>query len=498
MTSAQTQTRAEPSPRGLRTSGGAFGDAVKSTARRPAEAHRSEGRGYRYRTHSRSRSVQLSLLVVFLVLASQDAVRKSTGAPSWVLLLQDLPIALAYLAGIRLRGRRSVPSGAYIVAAALALWVWLEMTTPDSSAATALLGFHTYLWYLPLVLVGANHLATPKATQRAYTFLVMAGTGVGLLAVLGAALGDAAPAILRPIAENTARRSYGNTAAIYLSPSIFATGEKAANFLILCLSASQLPTARLQFRPTFQRLAVLSMFAGLVATQRRTAILVGAGVFAAAFWARRRYRLSKPAKRLDQKLMVTLAVAGLVTMVAVSPAALSRSTSAFGSFLLDLANARGVAQNAVLIPDQPWAIEGQGAGTATLGLDKSGQDLAGLTRAEGIVAKVWLELGLVGSVLFLWLISTLVLPLAHAAPRSSNPVAVWTIYALGVLLLSLKGHQVFDNPQVQIPFWLAVGAAYGHLRTSRTDRRSPAKVASQIWCKSRLTQAPHSDVAQPV
>lgn len=425
------------------------------------------------RRERRSRGVACLLLFVFVVLITQDAFRKYFGVSSWVLLLQDLGVLLLYMVGTRVgRGLASIPKGALLASSALAMWVALEATTPASSVATALLGIHTYLWYLPLIVVGSIHLSTERASRQIYTVLGLAGATVGVLAVVSAVLGDSGPAVLRPIAESTARRSYGDSAGIYLPPSVFATAEKAANFLVLCLAGSQLSTLSSRFPRSFHRLMVLCMIAGLLATQRRTAIILGLGMVGAILLAARSGGSSTRTR--NRWIWRPLAIAIMVGLGAAAPAGVVVSARAFGSFLSDPSNAANVAQTAVILPPDPLALEGQGSGTSTLGLDKVGGDIPSLARAEGVLTKVWLELGLVGFLLFSALICTIMLPLIRALSGVNRDATTWTCYAIAVLLLSLKGHQVMDNPQVQIPFWLAVGAAYGHIARRQTTSATGA------------------------
>jgi O-antigen ligase len=131
---------------------------------------------------------------------------------------------------------------------------------------------------------------------------------------------------------------------------------------------------------------------------------------------------------------------------------------------------------------------GQGPGTSTQGVAVVGATplTAGLPRgsygtyildgrtfvtAEGGLAKTWLELGIMGVVLYGAVFWVALAPAVRSLRRLDGAGVALTILAIALGVVFLKGHQSLDDPLIQPLFWLSVGGIWGRARAVASVRR---------------------------
>jgi hypothetical protein len=144
-------------------------------------------------------------------------------------------------------------------------------------------------------------------------------------------------------------------------------------------------------------------------------------------------------------------------------------------------------------PINPGSLTGQGTGTSVQGAAVVGAQpfyganslgtyigyiLNGRTfiTAEGGLTKTWLELGIVGVILYAGVFFSVVAPIIRNLTRLDATCHALAVVAIGLGVIFLKGHQSLDDALVQPLFWLVVGGAWGRMRSlaarSRNEQRA--------------------------
>jgi hypothetical protein len=431
--------------------------------------------------------------VLYLATISVDAARKLAGLPSATVGIVYLLAGLTYLVSLRRPGRswlspRSLP----VWLTLLSVWCAAEAAVQRVPAGMALLGWASYVFFVPLFYVGAGLMATDQRAARALRVVVVAGGLVGLAAVASALLGQAAPALLQPFVASAGIHTFG-TQNVYLAPSVFATAEEASEHLLIALFAlaalAHLPASGLGRG----RCVILGTFitAGLLVAARRADLYVAvAGIVGLAllgFAARPRWEhravLPGASRRGRLGPVLALAAATSVTLLLVLGA---------GKLVPFLTSGQGGtdALRLMFSPAHPAALAGQGPGTSTQGASVVGATsvtavgsqgpyaaytLGGRSflTAEGGLTKTWLELGLVGAILYGGVFACVLAPAIRRLGSLDGTGRALTGLAIALGIVFLKGHQSLDNPLVQPLFWLAAGGAWGRLRP-RTGARGAA------------------------
>ena len=86
--------------------------------------------------------------------------------------------------------------------------------------------------------------------------------------------------------------------------------------------------------------------------------------------------------------------------------------------------------------------------------------------AEGGLTKTWLELGILGVVLYGFIFLSVVLPTVRLLRRFDGTGRALTVLTVALGIIFLKNHQSLDDPLVQPLFWLSAGGAWGRIRSS--------------------------------
>ena len=224
------------------------------------------------------RKVTLTLaLLLYIVTVSVDAVRKVGGLPTSLVGVVYLIVGCMYLVllpGIRNRGG-GVPRYLPLWLALLIVWCSTEALVRRIPVSTALLGFASYVFFVPLFYIGAELMASDRGAARTLRCVTLIGGVLGLGAILSAMLGPLAPAILQPINPSAGIHTF-SAGNIYLAPSVFATGEEAAEELLIALFAwaalTSLPQRRLGRASSVVFATLITV--GLFAAERRADIVV--------------------------------------------------------------------------------------------------------------------------------------------------------------------------------------------------------------------------------
>lgn len=451
---------------------------------------------------SRRRSGQAGLvLVLYLTTLTVDPVRKVLGLPSSAIGAVFVITAVIYaMAFPRAAGRaRGYPRLLPAWLVLLSLWSLAVALMQHIPAGMVLLGWASYVFFVPLAYVGAELTADDRQAARVLRFVTVSGAVVGAGAIASGILGQAAPVILQPLAPTAGIHTY-NMSNVYLSPSLFATAEEASEQVLIALFAwaalAHLDGGRFRRIPSAAIGTLL--FSGLLISARRADIYVAvAGIIAVLVLGH--VRVSAPVQfRTPRK--VTKAVPGrlgvAIFLAAAGSAALFlvAGTNTLASFLVSGSVSDRVAFMFSLTGS--GSLTGQGPGTSTQGITalgappltiglQSGVNAAYVMNgrvfltAEGSLAKTWLELGIMGVVLYTAVFWTALAPALRSLRRMDRAGVTLTVLAITLGVVFLKGHQSLDNPLIQPLFWLVVGGIWGRIRAGAT--------AAEAWYPDRLT-----------
>jgi hypothetical protein len=434
---------------------------------------------------SRRRRVAGLTLVLYLATLSLDAVRKVAGLPTGILSIIYVITVLIYI--IIIPGtadrKRATPHTLPVWLFMLSLWCLAVAFVQHIPLEMALLGWSSYVFFVPLLYVGAELAADDRLAAKALKVVVICGGVVGLGAIASAVLGQSAPTLLQPIIPAVGFHS-SNVGNIYLAPSIFATAEEAAEQLLIALFAwaalAHLTNGRLRRVPS-GFLGIL-IAAGLIATARRADIDVAiAGIIAVliqgSIWApvSTRKLTARIAVQARGRLgaAVFLAAAGSVLLV------FFLGQTNLTSFLTS--GSPGSRISLMFSLPSLGSPLGQGTGTSTQGVVALGgipitsgplqnsyasYILDGRTfiSAEGGLPKTWLELGIMGVVLYAAVFWVALAPAIRSLRRLDGAGVALTILSIALGVIFLKGQQSLDDPLIQPLFWLGVGGIWGRMR----------------------------------
>jgi hypothetical protein len=426
------------------------------------------------------RQSRLAVLTFCLYLATLtvDAVRKTAGLPASVVGVIYIITAVIYIVAIpgTADRRRAFPRALPILLFLMSLWCLAVAVLENTSPEVALLGWASYVFFIPLLYVGAELAADDTLVAKGLRIIVVSGGLVGVGAIASAALGGSAPRVLQPIIPVTGIHDFGN-AAIYLAPSFFATAEEAAEQLLVASFAWVALTRMGNGAKGRVPLAFLGILiaSGLIATARRADIYVAvAGIIAVLLlegvWAPHRRR---PGRRSRLGGGALVAIAGAVALVPLLGGAQLVSFLTSGS-------AGSRVSFMFALPGTDWLV-GQGPGTATQGIGVLGATAAGTglstdgsyllnnqiyAGAEGSLSKTWLEVGIMGAALYGAIFWEALAPAIRSLRRLDGPGLAFTMLAIALGVVFLKGHQSLDDPLIQPLFWLAVGGIWGRLHAA--------------------------------
>jgi hypothetical protein len=427
--------------------------------------------------------------VLYLGTIVLDAIRKVSGLPAAVTGLVYVLVALIYLAFLRQsRAGAPVPAPRWLPVwlTMLTLWCAAEAAAERIPVTIALLGWASYVFFVPLCYVGAELMADDRRAARTLRIAAIAGAVIGAGAIASAVLGSSAPALLQPIVPSVGIHSASN-GNIYLAPSVFATAEEASEQLLVALFAWAALARFSAGRPGRGWSAVLGVLigVGLFATARRADIvvavvgIVGLGLLGAV---RYRHRVRRATGRARGRLAPAflLGAAGCVALLAFLGA---------GKLLPFLTTGSDgvLAVRGMFAPLHPGSLGGQGVGSSTQGTGVLGAvsytvhgnqgrytayllDGRTFLTAEGGLTKTWLELGIVGVVLYAGVFWSVIGPALRRLGRLDHAGRALAVLVLALGIVFLKGHQSLDNPLVQPLFWLAAGGVWGRMRPrARTE-----------------------------
>jgi hypothetical protein len=418
---------------------------------------------------------------LYLAMLSVDAVRKVAGLPASLIGIIYLITAMIYIVAIpgiadrRQAFPRALPLLLFLLSVYCLALAGLQNTGPE----VALLGWASYVFFVPLVYVGAQLAADGAMLAKGLRIIVATGGLVGAGAIASVALGASAPRVLQPIIPAVGIHDFGD-GPIYLAPSFFATAEEAAEQLLVAAFA-WVALMRLgnggRRRGPWVFLGIL-IASGLIAAARRADIdVVVVGIIVLLLLGRSRApRRWMTGRRRRLGAGAFIAVTGAVALVPVLGGAELVSFLTSGS-------AWSRISLMFSLPGNDWLV-GRGPGTSTQGAavitgataSGTGTALSAASNyivsnqapilAEGGLSTTWLELGIMGAVLYGAIFWEVLTPAIRSLRRLDGPGRAFTMMTLALGVIFLKGHQSLDDPLIQPLFWLAVGGIWGRMNAA--------------------------------
>lgn len=429
-----------------------------------------------------NRSGLRPLAALFVAILLVDPVRKLGLVDAPLILLIYVATGMIILS-LLLYGRGNRPSGPPllpILLVALTAWCLVNAVLTQVPLVMVALGTATYVFFVPLIYAGIRIAENGAALTTLLRVVSIVGALVGVGAVISSLLGPSAPVVLRPVTEDAAFHSFleGN---VYLSPSIFVSGEVAAEILLLSLFAwlANLSVPTQALGPA-QALLGAAIAVGLLSTARRTVIAAAVAGFIAFGLLRyldslkaRNHPLARKGAGLGPA--VVLAVVGSASLVG------SAGTDGLVPFLTVGSSEFISRLTGMFTVLHPFALVGQGIGTSTQGLVQFGAiPLPGffnnglynlylfqgrvLTAAEGGLAKAWLEIGITGVLLYAGVFAVVITGPFRRLRHLDGTGRAAILLVLALSIVFLKGHQSLDNPRVQPLYWVAAGIAWQRTR----------------------------------
>jgi O-antigen/teichoic acid export membrane protein len=379
-----------------------------------------------------------------------------------------------------------LPRSIVVPVALLGLLATLQLFNPSlPSPVVGLVGVRGWLFFIPLMVVGARLASDMDSAMRAMRVALIAGFPVlviGLLEALALAEGQAA----------LLYRLYGNSAAgafttgdsslqgasvslgnLHRVPSLFSYSAAYYCFCLAMLVPGYFLWRRGSTRGT-RRLGlagfVLAVICGLTSGTREAFITVPLAVVVTLYL---------DGVRLSFRAAVASAGGWLAAVML-----LHVPVRALPSYLLNLSSVEGedvLGQGFRLAHSVTWLGLGPGTDTnAARAVAGSGLfDAIGGHWQESYLVKAWLELGVPGLLLVLWMFVALVRTVTRGVASTGSGrtlVAASSGLLFAAIATSTKG-AILDQAPASAYFWLFAGLAIGARSWAARDAHAPISAA---------------------
>ena len=427
------------------------------------------------------------------------------GQPAGVMLVDDGLAFLCYLSFIYWQmGQRKAWQPHFVLPLiCFGLFVVIGMFNPrNPSLWFGLVGFHAYIWYVPLLWLGYFVFEDWERARRFFWWFCVLSIPMALLALYQYRNFGSLPVALAPVQRDIAYHTAAGLVreGIKMVPAFFVNGEKYARYSLMafCISLGLLVDGQ---GTTFQRRATIAAAvasaAGIFFSGRRSPLYFALIAFA---WLMFGFYTKLGLRRAYRWLAVlVLAAAGVLSTARTeNPNALyyQESTAAIPT------RARwlwGDMADSFLRA----GLIGFGTGTESQGMDyvpggavwaANSPDSAVNLWGETGLGKITEELGILGVLFFI----VLALTMAAAWFRNLRKLRGTAPYALGaalavyfVMILAwfAKGHQILGDPVTLVEFWFAMGIFFA-MPCYRARRERPLHPEPVILAHRTDTEVP--------
>ena len=380
-------------------------------------------------------------------------------------------VAPLYMGLLASSGSARLPRSVVFPIALLSAFVLLQLFNPSlPSALVGLVGVRGWLFFVPLIVVGARLGSDLASTLRAMRFALIAGLpvlAIGLIEAVALAEGKGGTiyALYGPSAnsafttgDTTLQGAPVSLGALHRVPSLFSYPSAYYAFCLAMLVPAYFLWRRGE-RVGTRRLGlvgfVLAVSAGLTSGIREAFITVPLALVVTLY--------------LDGVRMSIRSLMAGVAGFCVAVTLLRVPVFSLPQYLLDLSRQEGqdvLVRGFRLAHSVTWL--GLGPGTDTnAARNVAGPDVfdaIGGRWQESYLVKSWIELGLPGLLLVVWMFVALVRAVASRAGGSIGPGRSLAAACAGLLFAALatstKG-AILDQAPASAYFWLFAGLAIG-------------------------------------
>ena len=428
----------------------------------------------------------IRLLIVALLFGGIIGARMGSGAIP--ILFRDAAIisplyAAFFLSKAGTSTLRQLPGDVVLTLCAVLVWLALCLFNPgDLSGLQLMVGLKVWAFYIPFLVVGAGLAARPEAMFKVFRCFLIAGLiacAVGLMqSVLIRVIGYG-PAITLFFGEGAKAATQGFTyfvagGGIFRVPGTFSFGSQYVGFLYAYLTVGMIEINS-DPDPRYRKLARAAVLVCLLAAviSGTKGALVTFPVFIIGFFA---FGL------IRNRLLV-----GGAVMLAVGSWLLSTLGIEFESLFTSGAKAAANYSQTFIFQEIQQALAagpfGQGIGSNTNAVryvisGTIGTDFGRLVGLESYFAKVAVELGWVGLIVFtaffMIIIAKMVSITMRHFGRPTNAIAAPLAIYMGFTVVSLFKAWSLDVDPTNVFFWLALGIMIGIDRVARRQELAPS------------------------
>jgi len=419
------------------------------------------------------------VLVIFFWLYLEDILRKIIpGQPPEISLIKDIIILITYLsffATVALRPRMNIVLDRLKFIPALSVFLVFAAAAAIYSNTVSLwtigLGFRTYFWYIPFAFLGYFMFRCEESFRRFAKFLVYTSIPLTIIAALQFHYwGETDFVLLKPFLAGDPLHSFLDTYIPFIS-SVFGSHGRYArySFLLYLLGLGLLAGYNRQNNNRILALSIISAVVGVLLSGQRTVmylLVIGlallAGTLAFDF-----FKVHKISKRTLQALLIGAAISISIAVAVVLWFPIVGEYFLHFSSVIDRFTNFVPSDIGIAISRGGYA--GQGFGTASQGIHYV-PDSTVLVMEVGVesgIGKLWLEMGLAGTVVFIvFIIAVLITGLRQiyrlpTLSRRGIAVVAMIFFSGSMFEFFFLHHQVYGDATTLIPMWFFIGVTFG-------------------------------------
>ena len=419
------------------------------------------------------------VLLIFFWLYIEDIIRKIIpGQPPETTLVKEFIILITYLsffASVALRPRMNIVFRRLTFFPALIVFLVIAVAAATYSIVpspwTIGLGFRTYFWYIPFAFIGYFMFRSEELFRRFASALVY--TSIPLMIIAAIQLrywGEIDFILLKPFLAGDPLHSFLNTYIPFIS-SVFGSHGRFArySFLLYLLGLGLLVGSNSQSKNRLLVISIISAAVSVFLSGQRTVmylLVIGLALFVGAL-AFDFIKIHKYGKQTARAIFVGAAISISVSLVVILWFPLVGEYFLHFSSVIDRFTEFVPSDISIAIAQGGYT--GQGFGIASQGINYV-PDSVGLVTEVGVesgIGKLWLEMGIAGTLVFVMFIIAVLstgLRQIYRLPtlsRKGLAAASMIFFAGSMFEFFFLHHQVYGDATTLIPMWFFIGVVFG-------------------------------------